>query len=263
MIDHMQDMVTSSMALGADGNMNFQMASGAVEAGVKIYSSRVDSVATEAYKVLSNLSRANNKDGARPCLFRVPNDSPILEHHLIRTSTLAHLPGGEEDAADTEGVEDDAEDAGPRKRKIRSGGSTLESNSDNLNLKDLEYQITTDPLFQKTSASFDEGGAKGMLLNNLSVQNGCQIVFDSSDAIDDGSVNREGFPDDDELELGGLASELNDLLSSIGGAELTPGFTQFRLGHTKPQAAGKSLIIGASVTRHLCMTLRPLGFTCA
>ena len=52
MIDHMQDIVTSSMAVGADGNMNFQMASGAVEAGVKIYSSRVDSVATEAYKVL-------------------------------------------------------------------------------------------------------------------------------------------------------------------------------------------------------------------
>ena len=64
MIDHMEDMVASSMAMGADGNMNFQMASGAVEAGVKIYSSRVDSVATEAYKVLSNLSRANNKDGA-------------------------------------------------------------------------------------------------------------------------------------------------------------------------------------------------------
>ena len=64
MIDHMEDMVASSMAVGADGNMNFQMASGAVEAGVKIYSSRVDSVATEAYKVLGNLSRANNKDGA-------------------------------------------------------------------------------------------------------------------------------------------------------------------------------------------------------
>ena len=180
---------------------------------------------------------------------RAPRFSP-LGHHLIRTSTLAHLPGGEEDAADTEGVEDDAEDAGPRKRKIRSGGSTLESNSENLNLKDLEYQITTDPLFQKTSASFDEGGAKGMLLNNLSVQNGCQIVFDSSDAIDDGSINREGSPDDDELELGDLAGELNDLLSSIGGAELTPGFTQFRLGHTKPQAAGNSLVIGASVVRH-------------
>ena len=32
---------------------------------------------------------------------------------------------------------------------------------------DLEYEI--DPLFQQTSAKFDEAGAKGLLLNNLSV----------------------------------------------------------------------------------------------
>lgn len=74
MIDHMEEMVGSSMATGSDGNYNFQMASAAVETGVKIYSSRVDSVATEAYKVLSNLSRANNKDGAY-CLLRPPFSS--------------------------------------------------------------------------------------------------------------------------------------------------------------------------------------------
>ena len=168
--------------------------------------------------------------------------------------TLSLLPADEEEAVDTEGVEGDAED-GPRKRKIRSGGSTLETNMENLNLKDLEYQITTDPLFQKTSASFDEGGAKGMLLNNLSVQNGCQIVFDSSDAIDETSED-SGSPDDDELELGDLAGELNDLFSSIGSAELTPGFTRFRLGHTQPQAAEQSLVIGTScLHQHLTVVL--------
>lgn len=36
-----------------------------------------------------------------------------------------------------------------------------------------------DPLFQQTSAQFDEGGAKGLLLNTLSVYQGCEIVFDS------------------------------------------------------------------------------------
>eukprot|EP01043_Picozoa_sp_COSAG02_P070699 COSAG02_NODE_12627_length_1517_cov_3.346262_2_plen_274_part_00 len=237
------------MAVGADGNMNFQMASGAVEAGVKIYSSRVDSVATEAYKVLGNLSRANNKDGARLhiswCCRPIPH---TVAQPLTRTSTFCHLPAGEEDAADTEGVENDEGGEGPRKRKIRSGVSTLENNEENLNLKDLEYQITTDPLFQKTSASFDEGGAKGMLLNNLNVQNGCQIVFDSSDAIDEGSAEANDSPEgDDELELGDLAGEINDLFSSIGGAELTPGFTQFRLGHMNPQATEKSLVIGKSI----------------
>lgn len=163
----------------------------------------------------------------------------------------ANSAGGEEEAADSEGAEEGAEGAGPRKRKIRSGGSTLESNADNLNLKDLEYQISTDPLFQKTSASFDEGGAKGMLLNNLFVQNGCQIVFDSSDAIDETPEDDE-VPDDDELDLGDLAGELNDLFSSIGGAELTPGFTQFRLGHADPKATEKSLVIGTC--RSCCLS---------
>lgn len=32
--------------------------------------------------------------------------------------------------------------------------------------------------------AFDEGGARGMLLNNLGVHNGCSIMFDSVDARD-------------------------------------------------------------------------------
>jgi hypothetical protein len=56
----MDSFVASSMAKNAtSGQTNFQMASGTIEAGVKIYSSRVDSVHSETYKVLSNLSRAD------------------------------------------------------------------------------------------------------------------------------------------------------------------------------------------------------------
>lgn len=39
--------------------------------------------------------------------------------------------------------------------------------------------FNVDPLFHQTSAQFDEGGAGGLLLNNLSVYRGCEIVFDS------------------------------------------------------------------------------------
>jgi condensin complex subunit 2 len=45
-------------------------------------------------------------------------------------------------------------------------------------------EFLVDPLFKKTSAAFDHGGAKGLLLNHLGVQNGCVLVFDSSDAVD-------------------------------------------------------------------------------
>jgi condensin complex subunit 2 len=39
--------------------------------------------------------------------------------------------------------------------------------------------FTVDPLFHQMSAQFDEGGAKGLLLNTLSAFQGCEIVCDS------------------------------------------------------------------------------------
>ena len=42
--------------------------------------------------------------------------------------------------------------------------------------------FAVDPLFKKTSADFDEGGARGLLLNHLSIDQHCKIIFDASDA---------------------------------------------------------------------------------
>ncbi len=49
-----------------------------------------------------------------------------------------------------------------------------------------------DPLFKKASADFDEGGAKGLLLNHLAIDAKGRIVFDSSD--DAGDATAEGDP---------------------------------------------------------------------
>jgi condensin complex subunit 2 len=54
---------------------------------------------------------------------------------------------------------------------------------------DSAYDI--DPLFHKMSKSFNEGGAKGLLLGNLGVsQHGCRIVFDSKED-DNGAVGND------------------------------------------------------------------------
>lgn len=42
-------------------------------------------------------------------------------------------------------------------------------------------EFSVDPLFKKASADFDEGGAKGLLLNHLAIDGQGRIVFDSSD----------------------------------------------------------------------------------
>ena len=51
------------------------------------------------------------------------------------------------------------------------GMATIEKNPKNLNITKYEKEFEIDPLFQKTSAKFDEGGAHGLLLNNLSIDN--------------------------------------------------------------------------------------------
>ena len=52
-------------------------------------------------------------------------------------------------------------------------------------------EFSVDPLFKKTSADFDEGGARGLLLNHLSVHESGKIIFDSSDTHADFAISSE------------------------------------------------------------------------
>ena len=51
----------------------------------------------------------------------------------------------------------------------------------NINVHKIDAAFDIDPLFHKMSKTFDEGGAKGLLLANLGVgRSGCNIIFDST-----------------------------------------------------------------------------------
>ena len=68
----------------------------------------------------------------------------------------------------------------------------------------MELEFAVDPLFKKASADFDEGGAKGLLLNHLSIDSEGRIVFDSSDDTGDAKANESSetqatYGDGDEL----------------------------------------------------------------
>ncbi|KAG8656133.1 condensin complex subunit 2 isoform X2 [Manihot esculenta] len=149
LIDHLCEII--KVEEEEDVETNFQKASCTLEAGVKIYSLRVDSVHSEAYKVLGGINRAGQEN--------------------------------EQDATtDTSNI-DDAQEGHFKKeieRKI-SPLSTLESSFEALNVKKFDVAFAVDPLYHQTSAQFDEGGAKGLLLNNLGVFGGCQVLFDSQE----------------------------------------------------------------------------------
>ncbi|XP_021659208.2 condensin complex subunit 2 isoform X2 [Hevea brasiliensis] len=149
LIDHLCEII--KVEEEEDVETNFQKASCTLEAGVKIYSLRVDSVHSEAYKVLGGINRAGQEN--------------------------------EQDAIPEGSNFDNAQEGHSKKeieRKI-SPLSTLESSFEALNVKKFDVAFAVDPLYHQTSAQFDEGGAKGLLLNNLGVYGGCQVLFDSQE----------------------------------------------------------------------------------
>ncbi|KAI3702571.1 hypothetical protein L6452_28314 [Arctium lappa] len=147
LIDHLCDII--KVEEENDVETNFQKASCTLEAGVKIYSMRVDSVHSEAYKVLGGINRVGQD----------------LEQDSVEDGNNGSDQGKQTSTKEQE-------------RKL-SPLSTLESSFDTLNVKKFDVAFAVDPLYHQTSAQFDEGGAKGLLLNNLGVFGGCRVLFDS------------------------------------------------------------------------------------
>ncbi|KAI5465947.1 condensin complex subunit 2/barren [Mariannaea sp. PMI_226] len=167
LIDYFHDM---SLLKEGDG-VNFQKASCTLDGCVKIYTNRVDSVATETGKLLSGLADSNNaKKKDRE---------------------------GEETDEEEELDEDGNIKKKPKKKAQRSSEATLAPNFGSLQLKKFELEFAVDPLFKKASADFDEGGAKGLLLNHLMIDSQGRIVFDSSD--DSGDAETLGRKKDQEM----------------------------------------------------------------
>ncbi|KAH0601032.1 hypothetical protein MHUMG1_02033 [Metarhizium humberi] len=233
LIDYFHDM---SLLKEGDG-VNFQKASCTLDGCVKIYTNRVDSVATETGKLLSGLADSSSKKKGRDG----------------------------EDAEGDESEDELDEDGHPKKKSKkktqRSSEATLAPSFSALQLKKFELEFTVDPLFKKASADFDEGGAKGLLLNHLMIDSQGRIVFDSSD--DSGDVApmekndemEDADPDTDEaditaqleerlgeesskedeeptveIDLVSLGQKFLPSLSQLDGLDVCPSLKNFDLG---------------------------------
>ncbi|KAJ3188888.1 hypothetical protein HDU85_004602 [Gaertneriomyces sp. JEL0708] len=201
LIDYFHDMTL----LREGDSINFQKASCTLDGCVKIYTSRVDSVDSETKKLLSGLvethSRNSQEDGA--------------------------------DADDDEG-EDEAK---PKRKRATRSGNTLEKDIANLNVKKFDLEFNVDPLFKKTSADFDEGGAHGLLLNHLSISRDGKIIFDGSDssagaaAASDNAVGNESEEVSpmsmEKLDISGLKARFAESLKTIWDKEICPSLKGF------------------------------------
>lgn len=215
------------MSLLKEGDgVNFQKASCTLDGCVKIYTSRVDSVATDTGKLLSGLAANAGKK---------------------RRGEAQDGDADEDD--DAEGEEDDGTQK-KRKRRAARAAETLATDFAQLQNKKMELEFSVDPLFKKASADFDEGGAKGLLLNHLAIDDQGRIVFDSSDdannasAVDPratpapeaaGRPRREETPHSEptfniEVDISGLAAKYFPDLSRLDEQDVCPSMKTFDLG---------------------------------
>ncbi|KAK0043252.1 condensin complex subunit 2 [Biomphalaria pfeifferi] len=131
---------------------NFQVASSTLDASAKIYAGRVDFIHSSAYKMVASLGGGK-----------------VVEEDFLSDEPNAENAAQEDTAVKAE-----------QKIKKKKVSPTVETNLKNINDdKDLEFE--EDPMFQVTSAAFDEGGARGLLLNRLRIfDDNYQLVLDSS-----------------------------------------------------------------------------------
>nr|KAG5690048.1 hypothetical protein BaRGS_009855 [Batillaria attramentaria] len=181
---------------------NELVASSTLDASAKIYAGRVDFIHSETYKVLSGLGTGSSKQGAE----------------------------GEEDAEDGEQNGEEQK----KKKKTRKS-RTVETNLKNINVNKFDLEFEVDPMFQVMSATFDEGGASGLLLNHLRCYDDQQLlVLDSravmpvvedktGDAMPDSQSQSQPKP----VEV----AEVKDLLEKMGleDKHICPALKDFRL----------------------------------
>jgi condensin complex subunit 2 len=184
LIDYFHDM--SLLRNNTDNSINFQRASCTLDGCVKIWTSRVDSVGTETGKLLSNLANEG-------------------------------MVGEEEDGAMSDNPDSQDPTQAKKRKKAHRPDSTLAKDASQLRSKKLDLEFRVDPLFRKTCADFDEGGAQGLLMNHLSLgvgsDGGMRVVFDASDSMGRVAEDEEDEEEPEEdVDLSYLRSKLIFLL---------------------------------------------------
>jgi len=157
LIDYMKDLLQESQ--NADSGTNFQVASCTLDAGVKIYSYRVDSVHKDTFKVLGSLGgTVDNKDDE----------------------------DGEEGG---EGAEEGGDGTQRPKVVKKRKKVTIEKNLTKITSEEFDLDFEEDPYFHKTSSAFDEGGVKGLLMLQVRASSdNIQLRMDSNSVILDEEV---------------------------------------------------------------------------
>lgn len=190
LIDYFHDL---SLLKDGDG-INFQKASATLDGCVKIYSSRVDSAATEIGILLSGLATQQQQQ----------RDQYLQKLHNLNAT---ELDSDSDDEEDPEYGSISKRKTAANKRKGKQHSQDVEGTTvgtfESIRARKVDYELQIDPIFKRALSDFDEGGAKHLLLNMLNVDSTGRVMFDThvDTGISSDRVEDEAVTNDDAMEL--------------------------------------------------------------
>lgn len=204
-------------------SINFQKASCTLDGCVKIYASRVDSVADETGKLLNGLADGPGRRGGSRWGDDIA-DGPGDD------GTLDQLGAGQEGGGGRKGTKSS-------KRPHRQV-DTLEASFEALDVKNFQLEFALDPLFRKTCAEFDESGTRGCLTGNLPLSPSGRLMLDNSEDFavdgDSSAIGQEAAAAAEslgQLNLASLWLEHGRELTSLTDRVLLPSLADFSFLH--------------------------------
>jgi len=171
---------------------NFQRVGSSLDAGNKIYASRVDSIHQNTYQVLTGLG--NEGDGN--ALPNEENDVDLDE------------PMGDNDEPETK--------LKKTKRKVNTVKNTTTTNLKKIRINYAQIRSEVDPLFQSQAENFDEGGNHELRCNNLQLLDRTyEFLLDSEKVVcthtdEDRSAN-ENCLETEWFDISSFATSLEEI----------------------------------------------------
>lgn len=142
--------------------VNFKLATTALDAGTKIYVSRVDCVHTDVTKVASSIFQALDNKSKKTADDEADEDQP---------------PDDPENEQEDESANKKTKAKRSQRRKT---GSKIAGNQESLNVAKVETNVEIDPIFHKLTTSHDMGNVNSLFLANLKVDRVSALVLDSN-----------------------------------------------------------------------------------
>lgn len=166
LIDYMQDLVSSTV----DGQMNFKIASSALDVGAKIYSNRVDCIQSEAQKVASSILMA--LDGQQSKTHDNPDDSQLDGNTSANSDRLDDSRDG-----------DEAQAKAKKKRPTRNRNVKTIVEDDHLLDSNFEKMVLGDAYLDGLSQDFDMSCPAALISYNPLIRTEprtCLLTIESS-----------------------------------------------------------------------------------